>query len=102
LTGEEFPLPSLPLPALRFPSFEGFSASYRRWSQAGTLSLLRQRIEDFFSKPGTNEQEMGEFLDALNQLNLEGPGRYSLYLPPAVLPSPAPEPLLLIAPTGFL
>ena len=102
LTGEEFPSPSLPLPSLRFPSFEGFLASYQRWSQAGTLSPLRQRIEDFLSKPGTSEQEMEEFLDALNQLNLKGPGRYSLYLPPPALPSPAPEPLLLIAPTGLL
>jgi len=99
LTGEEFPLPSLPLPALRFPSFEGFSASYRRWSQAGIISPLRQRIEDFFSKPETSEQEMAEFMEALNQLNLKGPGRYSLYLPPPALPSPAPEPLLLIAPS---
>ncbi|RPH86560.1 MAG: hypothetical protein EHM75_07655 [Desulfobacteraceae bacterium] len=98
LTDEESPSPSLRLPALQFPSFEGFLASYRRWSQAGNLSPLRQRIEDFFSKPGTNEQEMGGFLAALNALNLKDPGRYSLYLPPPALPSPAPEPLLLIAP----
>ncbi len=98
LTNDESPSPSLPLPALRFPSFDGFIASYQHWSQAGNLSPLRQRIENFFSKPGTSEQEMGEFLDALNQLNLEGPGRYSLYLPPSALPSPAPEPMLLIAP----
>jgi hypothetical protein len=98
LTEEEFPCPALPLPALRFPSFEGFLASYTRWSQAGDLSPLRQRIEDLFSKPGTSEQETGEFLNALNRLNLKGPGRYSLYLPPPALPSPAPEPLLMIAP----
>jgi hypothetical protein len=98
LTDDESPSPSLPLPALRFPSFDGFLAGYRSWSQAGNLSPLRQRIENFFSKPGTNEQEMGEFLDALNQLNLKGPGRYSLYLPPPALPSPLPEPLLLISP----
>ena len=102
LTGEEFPSPSLPLPALRFPSFEGFLESHRRWSEAGNLIPLRQRIEDFFSKPGASEEEMGEFLDALSQLNLKDPGRYSLYLPPPALPSPAPEPLLMIAPTGFL
>jgi hypothetical protein len=97
LAYEEFPSPPLPLPDLRFPSFEGFLASYRRWSQAGVLSPLRKRIEDFFSKPGISEKEMGEFLAALNQLNLKGPGRYSLYLPPPALPSSAPEPLLLIA-----
>lgn len=102
ITGEESLSASLPLPALRFPSFDGFLANYRRWSQAGDLSPLRQRIEDFFSKPETSEQEMGEFLAALNQLNLKGPGRYFLYLPPTTLPSPGPEPLLLIAPTGFL
>ena len=98
LTGEEFPSPSLPLPALRFPSFEVFLASYQRWSQAGNLSPLRQRIEDFLSKPVTGEQEMGQILESLNQLNVKGPGRYSLYLPPPALPSPAPEPMLLIAP----
>ena len=98
LTGEDSSSPSLPLPALRFPSFEGFLESHRRWSEAGKLSPLRQRIEDFFSKPGASEQEMGDFLDALNQLNLKDPGRYALYLQPPALPSPAPEPLLLIAP----
>jgi hypothetical protein len=98
LTGEEFPSPSLPLPALRFPSFEDFLESHRRWSDAGNLSPLRQRIENLFSKPGASEQEVGEFLDALNQLNLKGPGRYALVLPPPALPSPAPEPLLMIAP----
>ena len=98
LTNDESPSPSLPLPALRFPSFDVFLANYQRWSQAGNLSTLRQRIENLFSKPRTSEQEMDEFPDALNRLNLKGPGRYSLYLPPPALPSPAPEPLLLIAP----
>jgi hypothetical protein len=98
LTGEEeFPSLSLPLPAARFSSFKGFLSSYRCWSQAGTLTPLRQRIEGFFSKPGTSDLERDEFLDSLDQLNLKGPGRYSLYLPPPALYSPAPEPLLLIA-----
>ena len=97
LTDEEFPSPSLPLPALRFSSFDDFLAHYHRWSQAGNLNALRDKIEDFFSKPGTSEQEMDEFLDVLNQLNLKDPGRYALYLPPATLPSPPPETLLLIA-----
>ncbi len=98
LAGDESPSPSLPLPALRFPSFEGFLASYRRWSQAGDLIPLRQRIENFFSKPGTSDRERDEFLEDLKLLNLKEPGRYSLYLPPPALPFPAPEPLLLVAP----
>jgi hypothetical protein len=98
LTDEESPSPALPLPALRFPSFEGFLASYRRWSQAGDLIPLRQGIEDFFSKPETSDRERDEFPETLKPLDLKEPGRYSLYLPPPALPSPAPEPLLLIAP----
>jgi hypothetical protein len=97
VTDEESPSPSLRLPALQFPSFEGFLASYRRWSQAGDLSLLRQWVKELFSKPETSGQGRDEFPNILNQLKVKGPGRYSLYFPPPALPSPAPEPLLLIA-----
>ena len=90
LTGEEFPSPSLPLPALRFPSFEVFLASYRRWSQAGNLSPLRQRIEDFFSKPETSEQEMGEFLDVLKPTQ---PKRSRPLFPLSSSSRPSPPPL---------
>jgi hypothetical protein len=99
---EEFPSPGLPLPALRFPSFEEFLESYRRWSQAGDLAPLRQWIEDFFSGPGTSNQERAKFTEALDQLRLKDPGPYSLYLPPPTLPFPAAEPLLLITPAGLL
>jgi hypothetical protein len=102
LTEEELLSTSLPLPALRFLSFDDFLTKYQHWSQNGNLSPLRERVEDFFSKPGTSEQEMNEFLNAINQLELKGPGCYSLYLPPPTLPYPTPEPLLLIAPTGLL
>jgi hypothetical protein len=99
-TPEDLPATGLPLPALRFPSIDGFLESYQSWSQAGILSSLRQRMEDYFSKPGTTDQEGAEFTEPLKPLNLKDPGRYSLYLPPSTLPFPEPEPLLLIAPTG--
>jgi hypothetical protein len=99
---EESLSPGLPLPALRFHSFEEFLESYRRWSQSGYLGTLRQRIEDFLSGPGTFEQDRAEFTEALNPLHLKDPGRYSFYFPPPTLPFPAPEPLLLIIPTGSL
>jgi hypothetical protein len=101
-TPEDFPGPGLPLPALRFPSIEEFLENYRRWSQTGDLGRLRYQIEGFLSEPGTSDQNRAEFLEALNQLHLKAPGRYSLYLPPPALPFPEPEPLLLITSAGLL